>query len=83
MAKPRRVADIKCPKCGSRTFTLKDFSIMANHRYVENGVWDGETQMEPEGMLSLVQAQCHNDDCKHEWRVKSVTRVDQLEEITE
>jgi len=79
----RKVADVKCPKCGSKTFTLMDFTLMSNERYVENGVWDNDTQINPCEMTGKVLANCHNESCKHTWRLRNVEQVTDFEEITE
>lgn len=79
----RKLADVKCPKCGSKTFTLKDFTLLANHRYVENGKWDQDTIIEPEGFTGKVVAECHGKNCDHIWRLKNVVLVTDFDEITD
>lgn len=77
----RKVSDIKCPKCRSKTFTLMDYTALANLRYVDNGKWDNDTTIEPSGLTGIVEAQCHG--CDHHWRLKGVKQVTDFEEITE
>tara|TARA_B100002003_G_scaffold243836_1_gene268914 strand:+ start:583 stop:822 length:240 start_codon:yes stop_codon:yes gene_type:complete len=76
----RKVADIKCPKCRSKTFTMMDYTQVANLRYVENGEWDKDTIIEPGGLTGVVEAQYH--ECEHHWRLKGVKQVTDFDEIT-
>ena len=76
----RKVADIKCPKCRSKTFTMMDYTEVANLRYVENGEWDKDTIIEPGGLTGVVEAKCH--ECEHHWRLKGVKQVTDFDEIT-
>lgn len=68
---------MKCPKCGSRELWLKE--LWKDHAIdweVENGKFDRDEGYQSEGSPYKLEGDCKK--CKHKWRIKKATQIDDL-----
>lgn len=79
MSTLRKTSKIQCPACKGRNFRLSELHSGSVDRNFNDGVWDGESEVNMRSPAGRVVASCHGDGCGHEWILRGVATFNKLD----